>query len=847
MSSTRPATADILRSFRNILNLEGERDYPNTTVQGGLDRFIERNSTELAAALSDPLQAGELLKAPYARMDLEQRRQWASHWLALLEERSTAVATTAASSTPEVKNGGSQATEGSLPQMETSRPRPSPVGRRGRHRAPYGLTLDSPVDRLPYVGKRIAAQLNRLGVGHVRELLYLFPRRHNDFSRISTVSQLVPGEEQTVIATVWQAEAVRLGRGKRRDTEAVLGDETGNLKAVWFGQPHVARILSTNARVVLSGRVDLFRGTPVFESPEYEVLDRRQASGVHTGRLVPVYPLTEGLSPRTLRRIVWTALDLCTELVQDFLPQSVLETTGLMALPESITQSHYPDTLEVREAARRRLAFDEFFLLQMAVLMQRHQRRQSATGISLQAQRKLLDTFLESVPFELTGAQQRSLSEILADLEKGTPPMSRLLQGEVGSGKTVVALAALLVAAANGYQSAIMAPTEILAEQHFRTVSRLLEGLARPVQEENLLVVYVDPCPRPISLGLLTGSMSSRAKEEMRTRLAEGALDIAIGTHTLIQESVEIPNLALAVVDEQHRFGVLQRASLRERGDDITPHVLAMSATPIPRTLALTIYGDLDISTIDELPPGRQKVVTRWVPPDKRNEAYQFLRKQINNGRQAFVICPLIEESEVLQVKAATEEYERLSQHEFPDLRLGLLHGRMPARDKDQAMEQFLSRQVDILVSTPVVEVGIDVPNATVMLVEGADRFGLSQLHQFRGRVGRGEHKSYCLVLAENPSEVARERLLALERIHDGFELAEVDLSLRGPGEYFGTRQSGFPNLKMARLSDRDLLTLARQQASALLEEDSQLTRPEHVALAPEVARFVDKVSGEVS
>jgi ATP-dependent DNA helicase RecG len=424
--------------------------------------------------------------------------------------------------------------------------------------------------------------------------------------------------------------------------------------------------------------------------------------------------------------------------------------------------------------------------------------------------------------------------------------MNRLLQGEVGSGKTVVVLAALLAVAAAGYQGAIMVPTEVLAEQHFQTVQRLFGQLARPVQEDNLITAYVEPLGRPITVGLLTGSTRQRPRRQLVEMAAQGSLDLLVGTHALIQDAVDLPKLALAVMDEQHRFGVRQRSALRQRGDK-TPHSLVMSATPIPRTLSLTIYGDLDISTIDQLPPGRQQVRTRWVGPERRQAAYGFLRKQVAEGRQAFIIYPLIDESEAIDARAATEDYQRLTGDVFPDLRLGLLHGRMSARDKDRVMRQFRDGEVDILVSTAVVEVGIDVPNATVMLIEGADRFGLSQLHQFRGRVGRGEHTSYCLLVSDSPSETARERLAALEQVHDGFHLAEVDLELRGPGDFFGTRQSGLPNLRMAQLSDRELLNKARAEASRLMEEDSHLAEPKHAALKARVGRFLAEVTTEFS
>ena len=404
----------------------------------------------------------------------------------------------------------------------------------------------------------------------------------------------------------------------------------------------------------------------------------------------------------------------------------------------------------------------------------------------------------------------------------------------------------LLAAVARGYQGAIMVPTEVLAEQHFLTVTRLLGGMADVTQTDNLLTVYLGALGRPVTVGLLTGSTRARPRNRVKALAAEGTLDLLIGTHALIQDGVEMPRLALAVMDEQHRFGVMQRSALRQKSEE-NPHTLVMSATPIPRTLQLTFYGDLDISTIDELPPGRQEIQTRWPDPDRREAVYEFIRRQVMDGRQAFVVHPLIDESEVIEAKAATDEHDRLSREVFPDLKLGLLHGRMSSAEKDKVMRQFRDGETDILVTTAVVEVGIDVPNATVMLIEGADRFGLSQLHQFRGRVGRGEHKSYCILMSDNPSAMAQERLGALERTRDGFELGEVDQELRGPGDFFGTRQSGLPNLHMAQLSDRDLLDLARREALAIIEEDPGLELEEHAALAERVARFMERVSTEIS
>ena len=804
---------------------------------GGLDRFLEQHASEFTAIAS-----GDDLSVPYRDLTPSQRREWVQNWLVRLEDiESLSVALEEVPGDGESPAGpipSNHDEEDSSPTLKGPPLKPTPI--------PTGVSLDSPVDRLRGVNVKLSGKLLKLDVSTIRDLLYLLPRHHNDFSNFSSISELVVGEKQNIIATVWEARETTLGqKGKLKATEAVVSDETGNIRVVWIGQPYVARVLKPNSRVALSGKVEAYKGQLQFQGPEFEILDR-QESLIHAGRLVPVYPGTDGLPTRKLRSIVWQALEQWVPRMEDFMPEDLRKKARLVSLPEAILEAHYPDDLISLEMARKRLAFDEFFLIQMAVLQRRRSWQDAAEGISVQANPKVRDGFIASLPFSLTDAQERCLGEILADMARGTPPMNRLLQGEVGSGKTVVALAGLLEAVASGYQGSIMVPTEVLAEQHFATVSRLLGGLARPLREENLITVYLDSLPRPISVGLITGSTRAALKRELQQRVSEGTLDIAIGTHALIQEGVEFPRLALAVVDEQHRFGVMQRAALRQRSGT-TPHLLVMSATPIPRTLALTIYGDLDVSTIDQLPPGRQRVLTRNVPPERRDEAYGFVRKEIRNGRQAFVICPLIEESDAVEARAATEEYERLSTEVFPDLRLGLLHGRMTPGEKDEVMGRFRNGETDILVSTAVVEVGIDVPNATVMVVEGAHRFGLSQLHQFRGRVGRGENKSYCFLLSDYSTPEAKERLSAVERIHDGFQLAEVDLSLRGPGDYFGTRQSGLPALRVARLSDHDLLKSAREEAARLLQDDPDLRKPHHESLSREVARFLDKVRAEVS
>jgi len=698
-----------------------------------------------------------------------------------------------------------------------------------RQPEPSALQTTSPVSTLHGVGSTQSRRLERLGVRTVKDLLYLFPRRYDDFSRLKTINQLRYGEEVTIIGVVWEARNQKTRRGVQL-TKAIVSDGTGTVEAIWFNQPYLLRQLQQGRRVVLSGRVDQYLGRLTFQSPQWEPW---RGELVHTGRLVPVYPLTEGLTARRLRTFVKSVVDSLAPRMVDPLPASLLQSHRLVDLPTAIRQIHFPDDEDCLAQARHRLCFEELLLIQLGVLKQRFSWQQQP-GRPMVVDQTLLDAFVNALPFTLTSAQRRVLREITDDLQQSRP-MSRLLQGDVGSGKTVVALAAMLVAVANDMQAVMMAPTEILAEQHHRTLTALLQGVVdrAPAREE--MAAHLASISR-IRVGLLTGSLSQAEKEEQRRQITAGEVDVVVGTHALIQEGVTFGNLGLAIIDEQHRFGVAQRAALRQKG--YNPHVLVMSATPIPRTLALTMYGDLDLSTIDELPPHRQEIITKWLAPLERERAYVFLRGQVEQGRQAFIVCPLIEESEKVATKAAASEYKNLQEQVFSDLRLALLHGRMSSADKESVMKRFREREFDILVTTPVVEVGIDVPNATVMLVEGADRFGLAQLHQFRGRVGRGEHESYCLLLADSPSFKAEKRLKIIETTQDGFVLAEEDLKLRGPGEFFGTRQSGLPDLKVAKLGDTRVLEQARRAALDLFQQDPTLTQPEHRLLAEKVREF---------
>ena len=821
-------------SLRNVLELECQKGYTDKAVIGGLDRYLHRQAREIRQSLVPSLNAVKtkevipqllssfdelnLANSNYGSYDVAERKRWITDVFSWLDQLERAQEDTVTGQRVQSRPSG-------LPSNGRNKTGVMVMAKPHEKRMEG---LDSPITVLRGITPNVANRFAKLNVRSVRDLLHFFPRRYVDYSQRKPISELIEGEEQTIVGTIWQARVAALG--SRRGTEAIVGDETGNIRAVWFNQPYLAKSFRTNARVVISGTVSEFKGLKVFASPEWELLKDEEL--IHTGRLVPVYPLTRGLYPRQVRKWTKQAVDGYVWQLGDFLPSEIKTRCQLPDLSTAIAQIHYPDDRTMAERARGRLAFDELFLLQLGVLARKRDWQEGQPGNALDIDSEVIAGFLRCLPFTLTRAQERVLQEILADLGQGKA-MSRLLQGEVGSGKTVIAALALLIAAANGYQGALMAPTEVLAEQHYAGIcdylSRVCTGEHRPGPGEGTTRCYTGFLSGPLTIALLIGSLGNNEKARLHDIIAKGEIDIVVGTHALIQKEVEFSKLGLAVIDEQHRFGVLQRSALRQKG--FNPHVLVMTATPIPRTMALTLYGDLDLSVIDELPPGRQVVKTRWIEPQDREKAYRFLYRQVSNGRQAFIICPLIEESDILEAKAATTEYERLSREIFPDLKLGLLHGQMHGSEKEKVMRSFRAGELDVLVSTSVVEVGIDVPRASVMLVEGAERFGLSQLHQFRGRVGRDKEQGYCMLIPEKVSPEARERLHLMEKVHDGFALAEKDLELRGPGEFFGTHQSGLPELKLAKLSDLRSLELARQEAMTFFQSDPGLEKAEHQPL----------------
>ncbi|MBC7347390.1 MAG: ATP-dependent DNA helicase RecG [Clostridia bacterium] len=652
--------------------------------------------------------------------------------------------------------------------------------------------LDQPVQYLKAVGPRRAGLLGKLGVHTLRDLLLYFPRHYEDRRILRPLGQLVPGETVTAGGTVVGLEERQLS-ARLRVLRACLEDTSGRAWATWFNQDYLKQRLRPGQTVVVSGRVKAFLGIPEILVTDFETAG--EAENLHTGRIVPFYPLTAGLSQRILRQIVFRALEYASSF-PEVLPEEIRARYRLPGIAQSLRDIHFPPDKTALRRARLRLAYEELFVFQLALLARRRRWQSRQKGIAHAPDGELSRRFLAELPFSLTPAQERVLREIKTDMESPWP-MARLLQGDVGAGKTVVAAAAMVKAVEGGYQAVLMAPTELLAEQHWAGFRRWL-------------------APLGLEVGLLTGSLAKKEKEEVLARTAAGSLPVVVGTHALIQEEVRFRHLGLVVIDEQHRFGVTQRASLLQKGWQ--PDVLVMTATPIPRTLALTLYGDLEVSVIDGLPPGRQPVITVWLPESRRQEAYAAVRREVAGGGQAYVVCPLVEESEALQAEAAQELAARLSREVFPDLTVGLVHGRLKREERERVMEAFRRGAVQVLVATTVIEVGVDVPQATVMVIEGAERFGLAQLHQLRGRVGRAARQAYCYLLGRPRSAQARERLRILSNCHDGFAVAEADLRLRGPGDFFGTRQHGLPQFRLADpVRDSRLVLAARRDAQSYL------------------------------
>ncbi len=852
-----------------FLRLEADRGFDNRSVLGGLDRMLDPWQSEAReAGVPEPIiqvvvsrlrdypqltpgSRQEALRGVWARLRTEfpgQLPPAASDPTARNVATTSLPAAETAPAAPVAASSGGPEAEHPLPPRESDRkpdkelapfpgepdeaapdededadrPEPSPAP---SPTLQGPAALDAPLTAISGIGPKSAQTLEKLGLRALGDLLWYLPRRYDDYSQLKTINRLWYGEEVTVIGTVEEIHVRPVRGGSLKLVDAVISDGSGALRVTWFNQPWIAQQLTPGRAVVLSGRVDQYLGRLTMNSPEWEPLERQQ---LHTNRIVPVYGLTAGVTPKWLRRVINAVVMRYASRVVDPLPESVRTSAGLMPLGAALQQAHFPDSWEALHRAQARLAFQEMFLLQLGVLRQKRDWT-SLPGEPILVEDAWLDGFIRRLPYELTAPQKIAVEDVRRDLA-APRPMNRLLQGDVGSGKTLVAATAIAIVAHHGAQSAFMAPTSLLADQHYQTLLALLpEAAGLPTE----------------TIRLLVGSTPDSEKQGIRDGLASGAIKVVVGTHALLEDPVTFPSLELAVIDEQHRFGVDQRAILRAKGTN--PNLLVMTATPIPRSLALTLYGDLDLSVLDELPPGRQPIETRVLQPGERARGHRFVQSQLDAGRQAFLIYPLVEESEKVEAKAAVDEFERLRDEVFPGYRLGLLHGRMRPDEKDVNMARFRAGELDLLVSTSVVEVGVDVPNATVMVIEGANRFGLSQLHQFRGRVGRGGHKSYCLLLPDNDEAASNERLKAMEGTNDGFKLAEMDLEQRGPGDFLGTRQSGFVELRMARLTDVRLIEQARREAARLFESDPDLAAADHSALAAALDRFWSGGKGEIS
>jgi ATP-dependent DNA helicase RecG len=824
-----PSPIDNLRKF---LNLEIKRNYDNRAIVGGLDKIdpvwkqdaqLYEISPEFKDEISNRLQA-------YSNLPLEQRPLAISEMLKILDENPFGKSSTVR----QVEIKKDHPPEELPPQGPVNTMNQVPSGSNSQKpsvqsSATQGAGLNAPLTVVQGVGPSKASMFKSLGLNTLEDLLYFFPRRYDDYTQLKPINRLTVKENVTIIATVQSGATFKRGKPPRDITEIIVSDGTSPLRLIWWNQIWPLRTYRPGMQVVIAGRVDLYLGRFVISNPDIELIEQEH---LHTNRIVPVYPLTSGLTQKSIRRMMYETISFWTPKVPEYLPANVKDSAGVSNLASALLQIHFPDSFDSLQIARDRLAFDEIFLLQIGVLQQKRT-WQALTSERFAISQERIHEIVDTLPFQLTSAQSKVFDQVVMDLDSAHP-MNRLLQGDVGSGKTVVAGLAAAIIAENGKQSALLAPTSILASQHYKTLTRLFTS-----NESSIFPFRVG------EIRLLIGDTPDNEKEEIRKELADGRIKLLIGTHAVLEEPVVFQNLSLVVIDEQHRFGVEQRAILRSKGKN--PHLLVMTATPIPRSLALTVYGDLDVSILDEMPAGRLPVETRIIYPLEREGAYSVIRKEVENGRQAFVVYPLIDQGDNEAFLSAVNEYQRLQKDVFPDLKLGLLHGRLHTEEKDSVMENFRKNEIQILVTTTVIEVGVDIPNATIMVIEGANRFGLAQLHQLRGRVGRGTENSFCILIPDNEDEIENQRLSVMVSTNDGFILAEKDLEQRGPGEFLGTRQSGFTPLRMANLTDIKLVEKARSEAQRVVEADPELSDPALVPLLRKVQSFWSPGQGDIS
>ena len=820
---------DLLLKF---LRLEKDRGFDNRAVLGGLDKFIPtwKITPESDTLSKEVIQEVCSILQRYPELDIEGRTESIEKIVQMIHGVTTVDQPAPTFSGIPANNQHRNPPLREKIHRNIDAESPHPKAKVGGVIPEKPVGLEAKLTVLPGIGTKNAQSLDQLGLKTLEDLLFYFPRRYDDYSTMKQINHLAYGDVLSVLGTVKSINHRPIKDSHRSMTEVIVTDGTGSLRVTWFNQPWLEKTMQPGFQMVLSGKVDAYLGRLCMNNPEWEPVEQEH---LHTNRIVPVYPSTAGVSQRMLRRMLQQTVSFWASRISDFMPEDIRKAGNLVTLSEAINQVHFPDNISKLTNARERLAFDEIFLIQLGVLRQKLA-WQSNTAKKYPTSDEWLDTQIKRFPYTLTSAQLRVIGEIREDFQSGRP-MDRLLQGDVGSGKTFVAAIAAAMIAQYDAQVAFMAPTSILADQHYRNLTTLFLDSGDDASR-----VF-----KPGEIRLMVGDTSESEKQEIRNGLEDGSIKLIIGTHALIEEPVKFKHLQLAIIDEQHRFGVAQRATLRAKGDN--PHLLVMTATPIPRSLALTVYGDLDLSIIDEMPPGRQTVETHILRSVERERALSFIHSQVGNGRQAFIIYPLVEEGEKEEVLAAVQQRDRLQKEVFPHLEVGLLHGRMKPEEKDRVMADFRSQKFPILVSTSVIEVGVDVPNATVMMIEGANRFGLAQLHQLRGRVGRGEDQSFCLLIPDKDDAVENERLKAMEETNDGFVLAERDLDQRGPGDFLGTRQAGFADLKLANLTNLKLIEKARQFAQNVFTKDPQLSDPNNLPLLNRLNSFWKTGQGDVS
>lgn len=793
---------DFLEKWIRLFSHEIKCGFQNNAVIGGLDNIIPQWKSE---GINNKLSPSEIdrvvsILLSYKNLVVENRRQEIETIisflknLSILNNRSDNIAKTVV-----------------LPSNDNE----------------YPKGLNAPVTSIHRIGDYTARNLAKLNINSIKDLLHHYPRLYRDLSALKTIDQLNYGDEISIIGSIFSTE-MRLSKNRRmKMVEASVGDGTGFIHVTWFNQPWLAKSLPKGKQVILSGKVDRFMGRITMTNPDVENLDEEQ---LHTNRIVPVYALSAGITQKSLRRIIFETVKYWSPKIPDYLNAGLRSSEKLLDLSHAISNIHFPANDQLLKDAIKRLSFDEILFLQLGVLAQKYQWENHQAEIFSISEDEISQAML-ALPFRLTTAQNNAIVDILNDLKSGKP-LNRLIQGDVGSGKTIISAIAMIAFLKKGAQVAFLAPTSLLAEQHYRTLVEIIPQIT------NFEIINNE-------IALLIGNTSEKEKREIRNNLLSSKIKIIIGTHALLEDPIVFQWLQFVVVDEQHRFGVEQRAQLRSKGEN--PHLLVMTATPIPRSLALTVYGDLDVSIVDELPIGRLPVETHVLLPDQRKQAYSLIENEVQNGHQAFIVYPLIENEEEELYRSAVNEFHRLQKNIFSKQKIGLIHGKLKQDEKDHIMRRFRDKEFDILVSTTIIEVGIDIPNATVVMIESANRFGLAQLHQIRGRVGRSDHQSYCLLIPEDESKLDNERLSAMEKTNNGFQLAEFDLKQRGPGDFLGTRQSGYTGLRLASFTDAELIDKARKAAIEIINEDPDLKNPENHLLNQELKSYWPESSGEIS